>query len=314
MSMTLEQLRIFTAVAEREHVTQAARALNLTQSAVSAAVSALEARYGVRLFDRVGRRIELTESGRLFLAEARAVLARAAAAENVLADLAGLKRGSLSLAASQTVASYWMPPLMARYREKYPGIVLNLTVGNTETVAAMVRDGTVDLGFVEGEIDDAALTAIPVSDDQLIVVTRADRALEHRQGKSRVPLRAADIKAMRWVFRERGSATRSIFEDALTALGLDPATLDVVLELPSNEAVRAAVEHGAGAAALSKLAVNDALASGALTALNFTLPKRQFYAVRHRERWISQAERELLAMASDGRSAPVPLTAKRKDS
>ncbi|WP_137046726.1 LysR family transcriptional regulator [Pseudolabrys sp. FHR47] len=304
--MTLEQLRIFVAVAEREHVTQAARALNLTQSAVSAAVSALEARYGVRLFDRVGRRIELTESGRLFLAEARAVLARAAAAENVLADLAGLKRGSLSLAASQTVASYWMPPLMARYREKYPGIALNLTVGNTETVAAMVRDGAVDLGFVEGEIDEPALTAIPVADDQLIVVTRADRALEHRQPKRRQPLRATDLKEMRWVFRERGSATRSIFEDALTALGLDPATLDVVLELPSNEAVRAAVEHGAGAAALSKLAVNDALASGALTALNFPLPKRQFYAVRHRERWISQAEHELLAMASE-KASPTPL-------
>lgn len=301
MSMTLEQLRIFTAVAEREHVTQAARALNLTQSAVSAAVSALEARYGVKLFDRVGRRIELTESGRLFLVEARAVLARAAAAENVLADLAGLKRGSLSLAASQTVASYWMPPLMARYREKYPGIALKLTVGNTETVAAMVRDGAVDLGFVEGEIDEPALTAIPVADDQLVVVTQTSRAPKRKQ-----PLRAVDLKEMRWVFRERGSATRAIFEDALTALGLDPATLDVVLELPSNEAVRAAVEHGAGAAALSKLAVNDALASGALTALNFTLPKRQFYAVRHRERWISQAERELLAMAAE-KTSPTPL-------
>lgn len=308
MGMTLEQLRIFTAVAEREHVTQAARALNLTQSAVSAAVSAIEARYGVKLFDRVGRRIELTESGRLFLAEARAVLARAAAAENVLSDLAGLKRGSLSLAASQTVASYWMPPLMARYREKYPGIALSLTGGNTETVAAMVRDGAVDLGFVEGEIDDAALTAIPIADDQLIVVTRADRAQERRQPKRRLPLRAADIKDMRWVFRERGSATRSIFEEALAALGIDPASLDIVLELPSNEAVRAAVEHGAGAAALSKLAVNDALASGALTALNLPLPKRQFYAVRHSERWVSQAERELLAMASDGRVIPAPPT------
>lgn len=306
MSMTLEQLRIFVAVAEREHVTQAARALNLTQSAVSAAVSALEARYGVRLFDRVGRRIELTESGRLFLAEARAVLARAATAENVLADLAGLKRGSLSLAASQTVASYWMPPLMARYREKYPGITLKLTVGNTETVAAMVRDGAVDIGFVEGEIVEPALNAIPVADDQLIVVTRADRALEHRQPKRRQPLGATDLKEMRWVFRERGSATRSIFEDALAALGLDPASLDVVLELPSNEAVRAAVEHGAGAAALSKLAVSDALASGALTALNFPLPKRQFYAVRHRERWVSQAERELLAMAAE-KASPTPL-------
>ena len=151
MTLTLEQLRIFVAVAEREHVTQAARVLNLTQSAVSAAVGAIEARHGVKLFDRVGRRIELTETGRTFLTEARAVLARAAAAEAVLTDLAGLKRGALSLAASQTVASYWMPPLMARYRVAYPGIALKLTIGNTESVAAMVREGEVDLGFVEGE-------------------------------------------------------------------------------------------------------------------------------------------------------------------
>jgi DNA-binding transcriptional LysR family regulator len=300
MTLTLEQLRIFVAVAEREHVTQAARALNLTQSAVSAAVSAIEARHGVKLFDRVGRRIELTESGRVFLTEARAVLARAAAAEAVLSDLAGLKRGALRLAASQTVASYWMPPLMARYRVAYPGIALNLTIGNTESVAAMVHDGEVDLGFVEGEVVDAALDIAAVADDQLIVVTAAAAA-----PRKRAPLRPADIKAMRWIFRERGSATRSIFENALLGVGVEPSALDIVLELPSNEAVRAAVEHGAGAAALSRLAVADALASGALVALNFALPKRQFYSLRHRERWMSQAERELLAMAA-GKSSAAP--------
>jgi DNA-binding transcriptional LysR family regulator len=298
MTLTLEQLRIFVAVAEREHVTQAARALNLTQSAVSAAVGAIEARHGVKLFDRVGRRIELTETGRTFLTEARAVLARAAAAEAVLTDLAGLKRGALSLAASQTVASYWMPPLMARYRVTFPGIALSLTIGNTESVAAMVREGEVDLGFVEGEVADPVLDVAAVADDQLIVVTAAASA-----PRRRAPLRAADLQAMRWVFRERGSATRSIFEGALKRLGLEPSSLDIILELPSNEAVRAAVEHGAGAAALSRLAVADALASGALVALNVALPKRQFYSLRHRERWVSQAERELLAMAAGKPSA-----------
>ncbi|MBS0532460.1 MAG: LysR family transcriptional regulator [Proteobacteria bacterium] len=298
--MTLEQLRIFVAVAEREHVTQAARALNLTQSAVSAAVGAIEVRHSVKLFDRVGRRIELTETGRTFLVEARAVLARAGAAEAVLTDLAGLKRGALSLAASQTVASYWMPPLMARYRVAYPGIALNLTIGNTESVAAMVREGDVDLGFVEGEVADPLLDVAAVADDQLIVVTAAASA-----PRKRAPLRAADLQGMRWVFRERGSATRSIFEGALKRLGLEPSSLDIILELPSNEAVRAAVEHGAGAAALSRLAVADALASGALVALNFSLPKRQFYSLRHRERWMSQAERELLAMAAN-RPSPAP--------
>ncbi|MGA7972648.1 MAG: LysR family transcriptional regulator, partial [Pseudolabrys sp.] len=106
--MTLEQLRIFVAVAACEHVTRAAESLRLTQSAVSAAISALESRYNVSLFDRVGRRIELNESGRLFLGEARAVLARAAAAELALSEMSGLKRGTLSVYASQTIASYWL--------------------------------------------------------------------------------------------------------------------------------------------------------------------------------------------------------------
>ena len=92
--MTLDQLRIFVAVAELEHVTQGARHLNLTQSATSAAIAALEARYATKLFDRVWRRIVLSQAGRLFLTEAKAVLGRASAAEKVLTDLAGLTRGS----------------------------------------------------------------------------------------------------------------------------------------------------------------------------------------------------------------------------
>src|ERR1700760_2819951 len=108
--MTLEQLRIFVAVADKQHVTQAAKELNLTQSATSAAIAALEKRYGITLFDRVGRGIVLTHTGRTFLSEARAVLARARSAEQALRDIAGLKSGKLVLAASQTVANYWLPP------------------------------------------------------------------------------------------------------------------------------------------------------------------------------------------------------------
>jgi DNA-binding transcriptional LysR family regulator len=285
--MTLEQLRVFVAVAEREHVTRAAADLNLTQSATSAAVAALEARYAVKLFNRIGRRIELTHAGRLFLVEARAVLARAAAAETVLADLAGLKRGSLSLAASQTVGNYWLPPLMHRYRAAYPGIALGLTIGNSETVTAMVRDGIADLGFVEGEIKDPALSITPVADDELVLVVSA--ALTRPKKRSLSP---ADLKTLPWVFRERGSGTRAIFETAMSGLGLRAADLDVVLELPSNEAVRAAVEAGAGAAVLSKLVVADALDSRSLVALDLPLPKRRFFALRHKERAITQAESE----------------------
>jgi DNA-binding transcriptional LysR family regulator len=286
--MTLEQLRVFVAVAEREHVTRAAADLNLTQSATSAAVATLEARYATKLFNRIGRHIELTQAGRLFLVEARAVLARAAAAETVLAELAGLKRGSLALAASQTVGNYWLPPLMYRYRTEYPGIALGLTIGNTETVVAAVRDGIADLGFVEGPVDDPALSVTPVADDELVLVVSAALPRPKRRAVA-----AADLKAMRWVSREPGSATRALFEDAMARAGLRMSELDVILELPSNEAVIAAVKDGAGAAILSKLVVAALLDSGSLVALDFALPKRQFFVLRHQERSITQAEREL---------------------
>ena len=213
--MTLEQLRIFVAVAEREHVTQAARALNMTQSATSAAITALERRYATKLFDRIGRRIALTEAGRLFLIEARAVLARAAAAEKVLADLAGLKRGALSLAASQTVANYWLPQVIERYRTRYPGIAITQTIGNTEYVAGRVHDGLADLGFAEGAIDDPALVVTPVAEDELVLV-----APRRHPWARRPPRSAEEIAAGPWVLREPGSGTRAIFEAALPGLGL----------------------------------------------------------------------------------------------
>ena len=239
--MTLEQLRIFVAVAEREHVTRAAGDLHLTQSATSAAVATLEARYATKLFDRVGRRIVLTEAGRLFLNEARAVLARAAAAETVLADLAGLKKGRLALGASQTVASYWLPPLIHRYQERFPGVSVELTIGNTESVAKLVREGTADLGIVEGETEDPTLSVAPVAEDELVLVV----APGHPWADGRA-IEGRNLADSRWTLREPGSGTRSILERAAESAGLSLADLDVAMELPSNEGVRAGVEGISG--------------------------------------------------------------------
>lgn len=291
--MTLEQLRIFVAVAEHEHVTRAARALNLTQSATSAAVAALEGRHAVRLFDRVGRHIELTDAGRVFLAEARAVLARAAAAEAVLADLSGLKRGSLTLAASQTVGTYWLPPRMHRFRTDFPGIALSLAITNTEAVCSRVLAGEADLGFIEGavaEAEEAGLAVRPMACDRLEVVVAADFLLP--PDWSGAP---ADLARLPWVFREPGSATRSQFEEGLEGLGVAAADLAIVLELPSNEAVLSAVAAGAGAAALSQLAVAGARATGAVRVLDIDVPGRPFFAIYSRERRLSGARLAFLA-------------------
>jgi DNA-binding transcriptional LysR family regulator len=287
--MTLEQLRIFVAVAEKQHVTRAASELNLTQSATSAAIAALEARYGIKLFDRIGRGIALTRTGQDFLVEARAVLARARDATQVLNDLAGLKRGSLSIAASQTVGNYWLPGRIQAFRAAYPGIELRLAISNTEQVARRVIDGSADLGFVEGEVDENLLASKKIDGDSLIVVVGAKHPWANRSKIS-----AKDLPATRWILREQGSGTRAMFEAALRANGLKLSDLEVTLDLPSNEAVRSAVEAGDGATAVSDLVAAPSIAAKTLHRVKFDLPRRSFYILRHRERHVSRAEDALL--------------------
>ncbi|HZV65607.1 MAG TPA: LysR family transcriptional regulator [Telluria sp.] len=282
--MTLEQLRIFVAVAERQHLTQAAAILALTPSAVSASIKALEERYGTPLFDRIGRGIEINQAGRVFLEEARRTLASARAAELTLAELGGLKRGTLTVHASQTVASYWLARFLVRFREAYPLIELSLSVGNTSSVAQAVAQGMADLGFVEGTIDNPALSVQAIADDRMVAVTPSSHPWA--AGKRLTP---ADLRAARWILREPGSGTRAAFESALTAMGVDPRSLEVALTLPSNEAVRSAVMEGQFATVLSELVVAAHVQSGVLARANLTLPGRQFFMLRHAARYRSKA-------------------------
>jgi DNA-binding transcriptional LysR family regulator len=282
--VTLEQLRIFVAVAERLHMTRAAQALGLTQSAASAAIAALEARYETRLFDRVGRGLELSEAGAAFLPEARAVLARAASASQALEDLAGLRRGHVALFASQTIASYWLPPRMARFARAHPQISLRLSVGNTAQVARAVAEGEAELGFIEGVVDDPALARTRVGADRLVILAAPSHPLAL---SPRVTL--DDLAAAVWVGREPGSGTRSEFEHALADLGLPPERLNRVLELPSNEAVLAAVAAGGGLAAVSELAARAMIETVRLRRLTFDLPERRFELLTHRARRPSRA-------------------------
>lgn len=302
--MTLEQLRIFVAVAEREHVTRAATALNLTQSAASAAIAALEHRHAVKLFDRVGRRIALTDAGRLFLGEARAILARAAVGEQVLADLAGLKRGRLSIAASQTIGNYWLPRRLVAFRARHPGIETPLVIGNTETVAAAIHDGLADIGLVEGEIDDSHLAQEAIAVDEMTIVVAPGHPWA---GRGRVE--AAAFSESAWVLREPGSGTRQLLETVLAGAGRTLAELEIVLELPANEAVRAAVEAGSGASLMSRLVVSNALQSGALVEVAAEIPSRRFIMLRHKERYSGRAAQAFRALlgnepAATGRAQP----------
>lgn len=284
MTMTLEQLRIFVAVAEREHVTRAAEALGLTQSAVSSAIAVLEAHYQLALFHRIGRRIELSAEGRLFLDEARALLLQSATAERLLSDLSGLKWGRVSVQASQTIASYWLPVRLMSFHQTFPQVAVDLSIGNTAQVAKAVGNGSAELGFVEGRVDDPCLELWEVDRDRLVVVVAPSHPWARKKR-----LTPADIASSGWILRESGSGTRSEFERAIGAYGISAERIHVTLELPSNEAIRTAVEAGAGATAMSELVVAPALRSGTLVSVPFDMPERIFHIVQHHTRYRSRA-------------------------
>ena len=288
--MTLEQLRIFVEVAERGHVTRAADALSMSQSAASAAIAALESAYQIKLFDRIGRGIQLTETGRTFLREARAVLDRASMARAVLQDLAGGPTGPVSIAASLTIATYWLPRRLAAFQAANPRVRLDVVIRNTHDVETAVIDGEASVGLVEGPTQHPALTRQQIDHDRLVLVVASDQPP--------LPVDASgqlDLRAITWVIREAGSGTRRALEDLASRERLSLDDLKIALVLPSNEAVREAIEAGAGATIVSRHVVASAIANGTLKAIPVDLPLREFALVRHRDRHETLAQQALVA-------------------
>jgi DNA-binding transcriptional LysR family regulator len=164
--------------------------------------------------------------------------------------------------------------------------------------AAAVENGAAEIGFIEGAVESESFIVTPVARDQLIVVVAPDHPWAGRTKITPANLLEAD-----WILREPGSGTRSGFENAVSKLGLDPRALRIQLELPSNEAVRAAVEAGLGATAISASVAAPSIEASLLQQVSFRLPERQFCALRHRERYQSRAAEALLALVA-GASSP----------
>jgi DNA-binding transcriptional LysR family regulator len=255
--MTLEQLRIFLAVADYQHFTRAADALYITQPAVSAAIQNLEQEYSVKLFHRVGRRIEITDAGKLLQIEAQKILDQVALTERGLRELNNLQQGELRLGASLTVGNYWLPDRISQFKQQHPGILINCTLGNAEEICDGTATGRFDLGLVTGEIKPALQSRLEIeevgSDRLQIVVGKAHPWFGRRT------ISVEELKNTSWVMRESGSGTQRQFEQVLHHWEVDSIQLEAIFVLSSSEMVKAVVESGVGAAAIPKLMVEKEL-------------------------------------------------------
>lgn len=239
---TLRQLRVFSAVARHLSFVRAAEELHLTPPAVSMQIKELESEVGLPLFDRGGRSVSLTTTGEYLLAYTRRLLAVFKDAEDAMARFKGLAGGQLVVGMVST-AEYFMPSLMARFRDEHPGVELGMKLGNREQLVAMMQRGEADLAIMGRPPKEWATRAEPFARHPHVLVTAIDHPFT-RMG----PVPAAALQDQDVIMREPGSGTRAAMEEFAAAHHLQ---LRVVMEMSSNETIKQAVMAGMGVSLLS---------------------------------------------------------------
>lgn len=245
-SLNLHRLRVFHAVARRESYTRAAEDLHISQPAVSKHVLDLEGELGAKLFHRLGRRVVLTEAGRLMADYAQRIFILADEARRALDELQGLERGRLHLGASSTPGNYLLPRALAAFQARYPRLEVSLDILASHDVVDRILRQDLDLGFV-GATFDAELHVQPYVEDELVLVLKPGHPLTSVRT---IPREALEKET--FILRDIASGTRTVAETELKARGI---TIRRSLELRSVEAVKQAVAAGLGISFISRYAV-----------------------------------------------------------
>jgi len=281
MRYTLRQLEVFLAVASQESVSRAAESLAMSQSAVSGALADLERQFDIQLFERLGKRLQLSSLGRSLRAQAEALSQQAQEFESQLASHDAV--GRLRVGATLSIGNHLLVPEIARFMREHPSARVTLDVANTAEIARRVLNFEIDIGLVEGELQEPELDVSRWRPDELVVFCAPNHALAKQS-----VLTDRDLIQTPWIVREPGSGTRQAFERAMHGILSD---LQLILELQHTEAIKGAVQAGLGLGCVSRVALEDEFRYGTLVPLQ--VPQRDFhrwfYAVMHQRKYQSAA-------------------------
>ncbi len=286
---TLDQLRILKAIAAEGSFKRAADSLYVSQPAVSLQVQHLERQLDVPLFDRGGRRAQMTEAGQLLLSYGDRILSLCQETCRAIDDLQSLNGGTLIIGASQTTGTYLMPQMIGLFRKKYPEVSVQLHVHSTRRTAWSVANGQVDLAIIGGEIPADLVDSLeitPYAEDELALILPTSHELAQ---VGTLPIE--ELYKLQFITLDSQSTIRKAIDRVLLDSGVDPRQLTIAMELNSIEAIKNAVQAGLGAAFLSITAIEKELQMGALQQVRVdgVVIKRMLLQIRNPNRYRSKA-------------------------
>jgi len=269
------RLKVFQCVAQNLSFTKASNELFITQPAITKHIKELESEFEVKLFDRVGNKILLTQAGSILLSYTDHIISLHNEAKFELSQLKGNLEGNLRLGASTTIAQYVIPSALAKFNQRFPEIKLTLTSGNTERIEQRLLKNEIDIGIVEGKPTNTDIRYSPFLNDELLVFTSSQNAT--------IPNTVSNDEFVKLplVLRERGSGTLEIIEKSLQHYRISPKQLNVLMFLGSTEAIKSFIKTGNGVGIVSRFAIEHELPNNIFRLINTPSLKfhRQFYFI-----------------------------------
>lgn len=269
------RLKVFQSVAHNLSFTKASIELFITQPAITKHIKELESEFEVKLFNRIGNKISLTQAGNILLSYTDHIISLHNEIKFELSQLKGNLKGNLRIGASTTISQYIIPSALAKFNERFPEIKLSLTNGNTQYIEHQLLKNEIDFGIVEGKPINSDIHYSPFLNDELLVFTSVQN--------TRIPTSVANDEFLKLplILRERGSGTLEIIEKKLQNNQISPKQLNVLMFLGSTEAIKTFIKTGNGVGIVSRFAIEQELSNNILREINTPEIKfhRQFYFI-----------------------------------
>jgi DNA-binding transcriptional LysR family regulator len=285
--MTIRHLKVFIAVCQYGKMSVAARKLHIAQPSISQTISEIEQYYEIKLFERLSKKLFITEAGKEFLNYARHIIALFDEMEENISMKS--KNISLKIGATITIGTCVLNDILQDFETKHPEVKTQIIVENTGVIEEMLLKSELDIGIVEGEIKSADIITVPILSDELILVCSALDKFSNLES-----INISQLQSLDFVMREKGSGTRELFEKALQAAGI---SVNEKWTCNNSEAIKNAVINGQGLTVISKMLVEKELQSKQLHSvlINDANLSRDFHVAYHKNKYLSESLRSFMS-------------------